>query len=326
MKPPRLVQILAAIGFAMASTLAAAQAYPSRPVTVTVPFAAGGPTDTIARIMAERMSRALGQTVVVENVTGAGGSIAGNKVAHAAPDGYSVTIGHIGTHVIIGAVQKMSYDVFNDFEPVAMIASNPQIIVTNPSTAAKDLKELIAWAKAQGKPISSGTGGPGTPSHIMAVYFGNATGVPMEPIHYKGSGPAMQDLIAGHITMGFEQAANAIPHIKGGKIKAYAVTSKTRLAAAPEIPTVDEAGLPNFYMSIWHAYWVPKGTPRAVIDRLNAAIVESLADPAVQKRLGDLGQEIPPREQQTPEALRAWHKAEIDKWWPLIKTANIKAE
>jgi tripartite-type tricarboxylate transporter receptor subunit TctC len=326
MKTPKLLQVLGAIAFATASTFAASQPYPNRPVTVTVPFAAGGPTDTIARIMAERMSRALGQTVVVENVTGAGGTIAGNKIAHAAPDGYSVTIGHIGTHVIVGAVQKMSYDVFNDFEPVAMIASNPQIIVTNPTTTAKDLKDLIAWAKSQGKPISSGTGGPGTPSHIMAVYFGNTTGVPMEPIHYKGSGPAMQDLIAGHIAMGFEQAANAIPHIKGGKIKAYAVTSKTRLAAAPEIPTVDEAGLPNFYMSIWHAYWVPKGTPRAVIDRLNAAIVESLADPAVQKRLGDLGQEIPPRDQQTPEALRAWHKAEIDKWWPLIRTANIKAE
>jgi len=311
---------------AATSPLAAAQAYPSRPVTVTVPFAAGGPTDTIARIMAERMQRALGQSVVVENVVGAGGTIAGNKIAHAPPDGYSVTIGHIGTHVIVGAVQKTSYDVFNDFEPVAMIATNPQIIVTNPANPAKDLKELIAWAKSQGKPIASGTGGPGTPSHIMAVYFGNATGAPMEPIHYKGSGPAILDLIAGHIQMGFEQAANAIPHIKAGKIKAYAVTQKTRLAAAPDIPTVDEAGLPNFYMSIWHAYWVPKGTPKSVIDRLNAAIVESLADPEVRKRLADLGQEIPPREQQTPEALRMWHKSEIDKWWPLIKAANIRSE
>jgi tripartite-type tricarboxylate transporter receptor subunit TctC len=326
MKTPILPKLLAAVALCSHAALAAAQGYPSRAVTVTVPFAAGGPTDTIARIMAERMQRALGQSVVVENVVGAGGTIAGNKIAHAAPDGYSVTIGHIGTHVIVGAVQKTSYDVFNDFEPVAMIATNPQIIVANPSNPAKDLKELIAWAKSQGKPIASGTGGPGTPSHIMAVYFGNATGAPMEPIHYKGSGPAILDLIAGHIQMGFEQAANAIPHIKAGKIRAYAVTQKTRLAAAPDIPTVDEAGLPNFYMSIWHAYWVPKGTPKSVIDRLNAAIVESLADPEVRKRLADLGQEIPPREQQTPEALRMWHKAEIDKWWPLIKAADIRAE
>lgn len=276
--------------------------------------------------MAERMGRALGQTVVVENVTGAGGTIAGNKIAHAAPDGYSVTIGHIGTHVIVGAVQKTSYDVFNDFEPVAMIASNPQIIVANPNVPARDLKELIAWARSQGKPVSSGTGGLGTPSHIMAVYFGTATGAPIEPIHYKGSAPAMQDLIAGHISLGFEQAANAIPQMRAGKIRPYAVTAKSRLAAAPEIPTVDEAGLPGFYMSIWHAYWVPKATPRAVVDRLNAAIVESLADPDVRKRLADLGQEIPPREQQTPEALRMWHKAEIDKWWPLIRSANIRSE
>jgi tripartite-type tricarboxylate transporter receptor subunit TctC len=326
MKKSALEQFLGALALSVLSFTAGAQAYPSRPVTVVVPFAAGGPTDTIARIMGERMSRALGQSVVVENVAGAGGTIAGNKVAHATPDGYTVAIGHVGTHVIAGAVQKTSYDVFADFEPVAMIASNPQIIVTRMDVPAKDLKELIAWTKSQGKPITSGTGGPGTPSHIMAVYYGNATGAPMEPIHYKGSGPAMQDVIAGHIVMGFEQAANAIPHIKAGKIKAYAVTSKNRVPAAPEIPTVDEAGLPNFYMSIWHAYWVPKGTPKSVIDRLNAAIVESLADPAVQKRLGDLGQEIPPRDQQTPEALRLWHKSEIDKWWPLIKTAGIKSE
>jgi tripartite-type tricarboxylate transporter receptor subunit TctC len=326
MKMSIFSQSLGSLALFAVSLAAGAQAYPSRPVTVTVPFAAGGPTDTIARIMAERMGRALGQTVVVENVAGAGGTIAGAKIARAAPDGYSVAIGHVGTHVIAGAVQKTSYDVFADFEPVAMIASNPQIIVTRMDVPAKDLKELIAWTKSQGKPISSGTGGPGTPSHIMAIYYGNTTGAPMEPIHYKGSGPAMQDVIAGHIVMGFEQAANAIPHIKGGKIKAYAVTSKSRVPAAPEIPTVDEAGLPNFYMSIWHAYWVPKGTPKAVIDRLNAAIVESLADPDVRKRLGDLGQEIPARDQQTPEALRAWHKAEIDKWWPLIRSAGIKSE
>ncbi len=295
-------------------------------MTVTVPFAAGGPTDTIARIMAERMSRSLGQSVVVENVAGAGGTIAGAKIARAAPDGYSVAIGHVGTHVIAGAVQKTSYDVFADFEPVAMIASNPQIIVTRLDVPAHDLKELIAWTKSQGRPITAGTGGPGTPSHIMAVYYGSATGAPIEPIHYKGSGPALQDVIAGHIVMTFDQAANALPQVRAGKIKSYAVTQKTRLVAAPDIPTVDEAGLPNFYMSVWHAYWVPKGTPKTVIERLNAAIVESLADPQVRKRLADLGQEIPPREQQTPETLPALHQAEIHKWWPPIKAAGTKAE
>ena len=191
---------------------------------------------------------------------------------------------------------------------------------------AKDLKELIAWTKANGDKVSSGTGGPGTPSHIMAVYYNKETGSNLQVIHYKGSGPALQDVIAGHVDMTFDQAANALPQVRAGKVKAYAVTSKNRLTSQPDIPTVDEAGLPNFYMSVWHAFWAPKGTPKEVVNRLNAALVETLADPAVQKRLQDLGQELFMREQQTPEALRAWHKAEIDTWWPLIKTAGIKSE
>jgi len=308
------------------STFAAAQAYPSRPITVVVPFAAGGPTDTIARILGDRMARSLGQPVVIENTAGAGGTIAGNRVARATPDGYTVAIGHVGTHVIAGAVQKTSYDVYADFEPIGLACANPQIIVTKMDVPAKDLKELIAWTKANGDKVSSGTGGPGTPSHIMAVYYNKETGSNLQIIHYKGSGPALQDVIAGHVDMTFDQAANALPQVRGGKVKAYAVTSKNRLTSQPDIPTVDEAGLPNFYMSVWHAFWAPKGTPKEVVNRLNAALVETLADPAVQKRLQDLGQELFTREQQTPEALRAWHKAEIDKWWPLIKTAGIKSE
>jgi len=308
------------------STFAAAQAYPSRPITVVVPFAAGGPTDTIARILGDRMARSLGQPVVIENTAGAGGTIAGNRVARATPDGYTVAIGHVGTHVIAGAVQKTSYDVYADFEPIGLACANPQIIVTKMDVPAKDLKELIAWTRANGDKVSSGTGGPGTPSHIMAVYYNKETGSSLQIIHYKGSGPALQDVIAGHIDMTFDQAANALPQVRAGKIKAYAVTSKSRLTSQPDIPTVDEAGLPNFYMSVWHAFWAPKGTPKEVVNRLNAALVETLADPAVQKRLQDLGQELFTREQQTPEALRAWHKAEIDKWWPLIKTAGIKSE
>lgn len=321
-----LLRILAACVTAAAALAASAQGYPSKPVTVIVPFAAGGPTDTIARIMGQAMGKALGQTVVEENVAGAGGTIAGAKVAHSAPDGYTVAIGHVGTHVIAGAVQKTSYDVFNDFEPVAMICTNPQIIVTKNEVPAKTLQELIAWAKAKKDPVTSGTGGPGTPSHISGVYFQDKTGAQVQIIHYRGSGPALQDVMAGHIDMTFDQAANALPQVRGGRIRAYAVTAPTRLAAAPEIPTVDEAGLPGFYMAVWHAYWVPKGTPKAVVDKLNAAIREALGDPEVRKKLADLGQEIMPPGQQTPEALRAHHKAEIDKWWPVIKAANIRSE
>jgi tripartite-type tricarboxylate transporter receptor subunit TctC len=302
------------------------QSYPHRPVTVTVPFAAGGPTDTIARIMAERMSKSLGQPVVVENTVGAGGTIAVTKILRAAPDGYSVGIGHVGTHVIAPAVQAVTADYLAELEPVGMMATNPQIIVTNPSVPAKDLKDLVAFVKGSMDPVSSGTGGPGTPSHISAVYFGNTVGKPLNIIHYKGSGPALQDVIAGHIQMTFDQAANALPQIRAGRIRAYAVTQKTRLASAPDIPTTDEVGLPGFYMSVWHAFWVPKGTPRDVVQKLNAAMREALADPAVRKRLEDLGQEIPAIDQQTPEALHAYHRAERDKWWPLIKAADIKAQ
>jgi len=316
---------IAATAFAI-STLAAAQAFPTHPLTIVVPFSAGGPTDTIARIFAQRMTQALGQTVVVENTTGAGGSIGVGRVVRSNPDGYTLGIGHIGTHVINGAIYPLNYDLLKDLAPVAMIASNPQIIVSKNAVPAKDLKEFVAWVKANSDKVSSGTGGSGTPSHVSGVYFQNVTGAKIQIIHYRGSAPAMQDLMAGHIDMSFDQAASALPLVRSGKVRAYAVTSKTRVPAAPDIPTVDEAGLPGFYMAVWHGIWVAKGTPPAVIAKLNAAIVETLADPAVQKRLSDLGQEIPARDQQTPEGLAHHHKAEIDKWWPLIKAAGIKAE
>ncbi len=321
-----LLRLLAATALAFATFAAAAQGFPNRPVTLIVPFAAGGPTDTIARILAQRMTKSLGQTVVVENVTGAGGTIAGAKVAHSPADGYVITIGHVGTHVITGAIQKMQYDVFNDFEPIAMIATNPQIVVSKNDVPAKTLKDLVAWAKAKKDPVTCGTGGPGTPAHVSCAYFQQQTGAQVQIIHYRGAAPAMQDIIAGHIEITFDQAANSLPQVRGGRIRAYAVTAPKRLDAEPEIPSVDEAGLPSFYMAVWHGIWAPKGTPRPVIDKLNAAIRESLADPDVRKRLGDLGQEIPPPEKQTPEALKAHHKAEIDKWWPVIKKAGITVE
>lgn len=317
---------IAVIALAIAGVSAGAEPYPSRTISMVVPFSAGGPTDTIARIMAERMTRALGQTVLVENVTGAGGSIAVGKVSRAAPDGYTLSIGHIGTHVLNGAIYKLPYDLLTDLAPVAMIASNPQLIISTNAVPAKNLNEFVAWAKANQDKVSIGTGGAGTPAHISGVYFQNMVAPKAQIIHYRGSGPAMQDLLAGNINVLFDQAANALPQVRAGKIRAYAITAPSRIAAAPDIPTVDEAGLPGFYMAVWHGIWVPKGTPADVIAKLNAAVVETLADPVVRKRLADLGQEIPAREQQTPEALGAHQKAQIEKWWPLVKSANIKAE
>jgi len=304
----------------------AAQSYPSRPITMVVPFAAGGPVDTIARLVAVPMGKTLGQTVLVDNTTGAAGTIGVGRVARAAPDGYTLSIGHWSTHVINGAIYPLQYDLLRDLEPLAMIATNPLLVVANPAVPARNLKELIAWLKANPGKGSLGTAGVGSASHMGGLYFQNATGTQFQYIPYRGTGPALQDLVGGHIQFMVDQASNSLPHVRGGKIRAYAVTAKTRLAAAPEVPTVDEAGLAGLYMSVWYGIWAPRGTPRDSVDRLNAAIVAALTDTTVRQRLADLGQEIPAREQQTPEALGALHKAEIEKWWPIVKAAGIKPE
>ena len=305
---------------------AAAQGYPAKPITMVVPFAAGGPVDTIARIIAVPMGKMLGQTVVVENTTGAGGTIGVGRIAKGAPDGYLLGIGHIGTHVVNGAIYQLPYDLQTDLEPVAMIATNPMLVVANPALPARDLKELIAWLKANPGKASLGTAGVGSASHMGGLNFQNATGTDFQYVPYRGTGPALQDLIGGHIQFMVDQASNSLPHVRGGKIRAYAVSAKTRLAAAPDIPTVDEAGMPGLYVSVWYGIWAPKGTPRNIVDKLNAAVVAALADTAVRQRLADLGQEIPSREQQTPEGLGALQKAEIEKWWPIVKAAGIKPE
>ena len=307
-------------------TTAAAQSYPARPITMVVPFAAGGPVDTIARIIAVPMGKTLNQTVVVENTTGAAGTIGVGRVARAAPDGYTLSIGHWSTHVINGAIYPLQYDLLRDLEPLGMIATNPLLIVANPAVPAKDLKELVAWLKANPGKASLGTAGVGSASHMGGLNFQNATGTEFQYIPYRGTGPALQDLIGGHIQFMVDQASNSLPHVRGGKIRAYAVTAKSRLAVAPDTPTVDEAGLPGLYISVWYGIWAPKGTPRDIVDKLNAAIVAALADTTVRQRLADLGQEIPSREQQSPEGLGALQKAEIEKWWPIVKAAGIKPE
>jgi tripartite-type tricarboxylate transporter receptor subunit TctC len=326
---PRRTLLRLSAGLLASATLprvARAQSYPTRPITIVVPYPPGGPTDTIARLIAERMRASLGQPMVIENVSGGGGTIGVTRVARAPGDGYTLSIGHWGSHVINGAVYTLPFDLLTDLEPVALIADGPQLVIAAKTVPANDIKELIAWLKANPGKGMVGTTGVGGASNLAAILFAKMTGTEIQIVPYRGSAPRMQDLLSGQIHLAFDQASSALAQVQGGNLRGYAVTSRQRLAVAPGIPTVDEAGLPGFYMSVWHGLWAPKGTPKDVIARLNAAVVDALGDATVRARLTDLGQELPAREQLTPQALGAYQKAEIEKWWPIVKAAGIKVE
>jgi tripartite-type tricarboxylate transporter receptor subunit TctC len=308
------------------SHFAWAQAYPTRPIAMVVPFPAGGATDTLARLLGERLRASLGQPVIIENVAGAAGSIGVGRAARAAGDGYTLSIGTLTTHALIGGLYTLPFDLVMDFEPITQIASEPLLIVGKKSLSANGLRELIAYLRMHPDTLSVGIAGVGAAGHLTGISFQRETGTRFQFVPYRGNGPATQDLVAGQIDFMIEPSSNFQALVRAGTIKAFAVTSRNRFTAAPTIPTADEAGLPGFYSSLWYGLWAPKATPKSVIDKLNAAVTEALADPGVQKRLADLGLEIPPPGQQTPEALMVLQRAEIEKWWPIIKAANIKGE
>ena len=308
------------------SRMASAQAYPTRPITMIVPYPPGGPTETLGRIFAEGFRAALGQPVILESVGGAAGTIGTARAVRAAPDGYTINFSNVASHVFSAIVYRLSFDVLKDLEPVAFLTNSPFWLVTGAHVPANNLRELIAWLKANPNKATWGIVGSGSPSHLCAVHFGNETGTNFQVVPYRGAGPVMQDLVAGQIDLSCLEASASRPHIMDGKMKALALLAKSRWAAAPDVPTIDEAGVQGFYLPFWHALWVPANTPAAVIGRLNAAAVEALADPAMRERLTALGVELTTREQQTPEWLRAFHKAEIDRWRPIIEAAHVKPE
>ena len=317
---------LAASGAVLSANvgIARAQAFPTRSITIVNPFAAGGPTDIVARVLAEKMREPLGQSVVVENVAGAGGSIGVGRVARAAPDGYTLCVGNNGSNVLTGALYDLRFDLLTDFEPIAKLTTNSQIIIGKNAIPARNLKELIAWIRENQGHVSIGSAGP--LATVNEVVFQHMTETQFQIVPYRGAAPAIQDLISGQIELMIDQVSNAAPQIKAGTVRGYAVAASTRSPAVPDIPTVDEAGLPGFYGSFWNGMWAPKGTPPDVIAKLNAAVKHALADPALRQRLALVDQEIVPVEQQSPAALAADQKAEIEKLWPIAKAANLKGD
>ena len=306
--------------------IAAAQTYPTHPVTMIVPFPAGGATDTLARLLAEKMRGILGQPIIIENIAGAAGSIGVGRAVRSAPDGYTLSIGTSTTHMLTGGLYALSFDLFRDLEPVIQIGSEPLLIVGKHNLPADDLKGLIAWLKANPDKASVGIAGVGATGHLTGISFQSETGTKFQFVPYRGNAPAMTDLLAGQIDFMIEPSSNFKSLIAAGSVKPFAITGRTRLPSSPNIPTADEAGLPGFVASLWYGLWVPKGTPKDIIAKLNATMSQVLADPAVKQRFDELGIQITPINQQSPEALRAFQQAEAERWWPIMKASNIKAE
>ena len=321
-KPLLWAAMLALIGIGGA----AAQTYPSRPITIIAPFPPGGPSDALARILSGPLEVALGQPIVIENVGGAGGTIGAARVARAEPDGYTLLIGQWGTQVVNPVTYNLTYNAASDFAPIALLANTPQIIIARKDFPASDVRELIAWLKANPDKAQAGTVGAAGGAQVAGMYFQQVTGTRFGFVPYRGGAPAMQDLMAGRVDIMFDQAANAITQVRAGTIKAYAVMTEQRWHLAPDIPTIDESGAQGLHVSYWHALFAPKGTPVDIIAKVNAAVVSALADPKVQQSFAAQGQDIWPREQQSPQALGALYKAEIDKWWPIIKAEGLKVE
>jgi tripartite-type tricarboxylate transporter receptor subunit TctC len=320
----RLSALMAVVAALVSATPALAQNYPSRPITIIVPFAAGGPTDLVARVIADKMQAPLGQPLVIENVAGAGGSIAGTRVARAAPDGYTLEIGNNGSNLLSGALYDLPVDIIKDFAPIAELTDNPQIIVTRNSVPATNLKELLAWLKDNQKTVSVGIAGP--VAEVSVVNFENMTGMKFQHVPYRGAAPAIQDLVAGHIDLMVDQLSNSVPQVKAGTVRPYAIAAGSRSPALPDVPTVDEAGLPGFYGGLWHGLWAPKGVSPEIVAKLNAAARQSLADPTVQQKLAAVGQLIVPPGRQTPQGLAAFQQAEAEKWFPVVKAAGMRGE
>jgi tripartite-type tricarboxylate transporter receptor subunit TctC len=323
----QLPAIMAAVllGLACAGD-AAAENYPAHPITMIVPFPAGGATDTLARFLAEKMRGALGQPIIIENIAGAAGSIGVGRAVRSPADGYTLSIGTSTTHMLTGGLYALSFDLLKDLAPVILIGSEPLLIVGKKDLPADDLKGLIAYLKANPDKASVGIAGVGATGHLSGISFQKATGTKFQFVPYRGNAPAMQDLLAGQIDFMIEPSSNFKSLVAAGSVKPFAVTGKARLPSSPNIPTADEAGLPGFFASLWYGLWVPKNTPKDIVATLNATMVQVLADPSVKERFADLGIQISPLDQQSPEVLRAFQQAEAERWWPIIKASNLKAE